>query len=328
VVDTGAGEPATVVERRCGLSIPRRIDLIPMIRNRLVVSRTLRSTKLMALPKLIARPDDLESYYLAESAFDPNTLPSQVQRLRGAPVSFVNAPGCHAKVGSFSAWAWADEEGHGWRPDNAAFNAARAFRDGDSFLVADLEMDCQEKVTGATGDLPARFHAWRVSTLSEAAKTEENIRLMQKGLAALESEPALATSNAAYARLRNVAQQPLPERWWFLPRTYARWSLATDGEAALLIVELHGREMINKDGFSAAWLGAWCIGHGGRLESLGLDYLPDALSDTLTHYRHHLEVAGAPNELPLILYSYYALQADSGRYRPYEYAVPAPPRLE
>jgi hypothetical protein len=102
------------------------------------------------------------------------------------------------------------------------------------------------------------------------------------------------------------------------------------------MVELRSEPMLATRQFSAGWFGIWCIGGGGKLESLGLDYLPGDLSDTIQNYRHHLEVAGAPGELPLILYSYYALRAEGptsassspARYEVYQYSLPAPPRLD
>gem|GEM_PF-6721369 len=327
--DSGPEQSAVTDEPHCGMAIPKRIELIPMFRNRLVVSRTLRSTRLIGPPRLITQPGELESHYVAESSFEPNSLPVQVQRLRGARVRFVNEPACSANVGGVSAIAWADGEGRGWKPGDALFNSVRAFRDGDSFLVADLETDCIERdLVGATGSLPAYFHVWQVRVLSEEPSTEGNVRLMQKGLAALETAAALAHVDAAYARFRRLVSQPLPERWWFLPRSDARWSLATDGDAALLLVELQSRAVVADQQFVGRWLGIWCIGRGGRLESLGVDFLPDELADTLGRTRNRLYVAGAPNEFPLILYAYHALQADSGRYRPYEYALAAPVRLE
>lgn len=313
----------------CGLRRPQHIDLIPMVRNRLVISRTLRTTKLVGTPRLVVEPNSFENYYLAESSFAAESLPSQVLGLRGASVSFVNAPQCRAKVGTFFAWAWANEQGSGWKPGNAPFDSMRAFRDGDSFLVAELENDCanQKELAGATGSLPAHFHAWQVSDLSEQARTEETIRLMKKGLVALESEPALSVSNDAYARFRSQVPRVLPDHWWFLPHTFARWSLATDGDAGLLILELQTRDVVESQEFSAAWLGLWCIGSGGRLESLGLDFLPHQLWDTVGH-RSRLQVASAPGDMPVILYSHYSLQANTGQYRTYEYALPAPVRLD
>jgi hypothetical protein len=311
---------------------------MPMLRDKLVVTPSLRATKLHGAPRLISTPDDFEMYYLAESSIDEDSLPTQVQALVGESVTFVNAPHCQANVGKLSAWAWADQEGAGWKSGNPPWNAARAFRDGDSFLVGELlGLNCSQKhPMGATRDLPAHFHAWQVLALSDEARTDERVQLMQKGLVALKSEPALATANQRYERLRHDVAEPLPEHWWLLPRSYISWSLATDGDAALLIVELQSQPMIAKLQFSAAWLGIWCIGSGGRLQSLGLDYVPKELSDTITNYRHHLEVAGAPGEMPLILYSNYALRPEAprggsstnGDYEVYHYALPPPPRLE
>jgi hypothetical protein len=300
--------------------------LMPLIHNKVVVSRSLHAAKLQREPTVVIEPSELGGYYVAESPVDLESLPTSLQRLPGSSVKFFDARAdCRAKLGTIAAWAWANAQGAGWKPGDGAFNAERAFRDGDAFLVADIDDDCPNQSHGAAAlSLPDRFRTWQVRALSEQPGNDVAIRVMQRGLAALESEPGLAVANAAYEGLRRSAPQPLPRHWWLLPRSYIYWSLATDGEGALLIAELQAAQRIANQNFAGAWLGIWCIGTGGRLESLSPDYVPHELEATITSYTHHLEVAGAPDEMPLILYSNYALRPRAGRYDFYRYGLEAP----
>ena len=323
-----ADEESTA-DTTCGLSTPDPIELMPLLHGKVVLSRSLHAVRLVGAPRLVFEAN-VGGYYLAESTIDPESLPNELQGLPDTPVHFVDANGrCHGKLGNVSAWAWADRGGSAWQAGNPAVNALRVFRDGDSFLVADVAQDCgNENFAAATWRLPARFHSWRLRSLSEEPGNDIAVRLMERGLAALQTEPGLAVTNAAYERFRRGSEDLLPKRWWLLPQSYVYWSLATDAQAALLIAELQSRSFFAKHTFTAAWFAIWCIGAGGKLTSLSPDYVPHEFAKTITSFHHHLEIAGAPGELPLILYSSYALRPQAGHYTFYDYALPSPPALE
>jgi hypothetical protein len=312
----------------CRLTIPEPLELMPLLRNQVVISRSLHATKLQGSPKLVGEPEDHSEYYLAESAIALETLPPRLARLRGAAIRFLTGPtDCRARLGKIKAWAWADEDGVGWLRDVPGFNAQRVFREGEAFLVAEIESQCEfARTLGvATLNTSDDLRSWTVRALLDETDNPESAALIQRGLVALEAAPALAVQNLAYERYRRRAGGPLPEHWWSLPNSYVYWSYATSGTDALLIAEL--KSTIARE-FSGAWLGVWCLGNDGKLVSLGPDAIPNEHATNIDFYHRHLDVVGPAGALPTVLYSYFALRPVGASYQLYDYSLDAPPRLD
>lgn len=317
----------------CGLSQPTPITLLPVIHNHVVVQKDLGAAALSGPTKLLNEPDDFAEYYLAERSVQAASLPLRLRELRGASVRVLDGPeGCNPTLGKVSAWGWADEQGLRWKRESPAYNARLAFMEGDTFLVAAIEPECDFWGAGVvTLDVIDDVRAWKVRSLMEehdAAREEEREQLIAQGRAAVEREPGLAVQNAAYERFREGQSEALPEHWWSLPRTYEYFSYATLDRAALLIVELSARLHSEKRSFDASWFGVWCVDDDGSLVSLGPDYIPDEFRESIRFYRHRLSLFGSPGTLPNVLYSYFALMPKDERYHYVDYTLPAVPRID
>ena len=302
-----------------------------VIHDKIVVSTHLPAVRLQGAPKLIWEPDDHGEYYLAENKVDPTSLPARLRLLPGRSVDFLGNPNrCRTRLGPISAWAWADEQGLGWKPGAAQHNARRAFREGNAFLVADATSDCEVFAQrSATLSHIGNYRQWHVRSLLEEMDAPDVPDLISRGLAALEVEPALAVQNAAYERYRRKIGMPMPEHWWSGEGGYVYWSYATlEGAAPLLIVELETSITTPDASLANEWLGVYCIEPDQTLVSLGPDYVPIEQRGSIRFYRHSLRVVGAPGFLPMVLYAHYALRPENGRYRFYDYTMSPPPMLE
>lgn len=281
----------------CGLATPERIELMPVFHQRVVVQKSLGQVKLRGAPRLIAEPEDFAEYYLGESAIDPETLPAPLRALRGAQLHVLRgADDCKPKLGAFSAFAWADEEGSGWSATSPAKNAARAFKKGESFLVAQLDPDCDLFGGLVTLTPIAGYRTWdKVIDEPDSVGGPTRRAIFQRALATL------------------------PEGTTKLTRTDLHWTQATLGEASLLVLESqYGAPQ-------GAWLRVWCLETDGSLVPLGPGPTPPEHNDAITHYRHHIDFIGREGSLPIILYSYFGLDPSSGQYSYFNPAIgPAP----
>jgi hypothetical protein len=282
----------------CGLATPEHIELMPVFHQRVVVQKqSLGPVKLRGTPRLIAEPEDFAEYYLGESAIDPKTVPAPLQALRGAQLHVLRGSGeCKPKLGAFSAFAWADEEGAGWSRTSPAANAARVFRKGESFLVAQLEPNCE--IFGGLVTVSAiDGYRWWDKVIDEPDSVGGPTRraLFQQALATL------------------------PEGGANLPRTDLHWTQATLADASLLVLELQTGSP------QPTFLRVWCVETDGSLVPLGPGPTPPEHSDAITHYRHHIDFIGREGSLPIILYSYFGLEPSTGRYTYFNPAIgPAP----
>lgn len=295
-----ASAPATKPPPRsnCGLATPDHIELMPVFHQRVVVQKSLGEVRLRGTPRLIAEPEDFAEYYLGESAIDPKTVPAPLQALRGAQLHVLRGSDeCKPRLGAFSAFAWADEEGAGWSASSPAKNAARVFKKGESFLVAQLEPNC-ELFGGLVTFKPIDgYRAWDKSI----------------------DEPDSVGGSTRRA-LFQQALATLPDGGANLPRTHLHWTRATLGEASLLVLELQsGPHAVS------TFLRVWCVETNGSLVPLGPGPTPPEHGDAITHYRHHIDFIGRPGSLPIILYSYFGLEPSTGHYVYFNPAIgPAP----
>jgi hypothetical protein len=271
----------------CGLATPEHIELMPVFHQRVVVRKSLGEVKVRGTPRLIAEPEDFAEYYLGESAIDPKTLPAPLQALRGAPLHVLRgADECKPKLGAFSAFAWADEEGAGWSASSPAKNATRVFKKGESFLVAQLEPNCELFGGLVTLNPIEGYRAWD-KVIDEPDSVGGPTRRAT-------FHQALATLPAGGANL---------------PRTDLHWTQATLGDASLLVLELQSGPHE-----ASTFLRVWCVETDGSLVALGPGPTPPEHSDAITHYRHRIEFFGRPGSLPIILYSYFGLDPSPGHY--------------
>jgi len=317
---------------------------MPTIGDQVIVSPDLAAVRLRGQPRLIGEPEDFREYYLAEDAVDPGSLPARVRKLRDARVRFLSnlllglprpppgplfpenaQPEC-GKLGKISAMAWADEEGLGWRQNAPLYNARRAFRDGAAFLVADV--NCGHLGEVATVSPVDDFWQWQVRSLSTEKNNAEGAALIEKGRAALATEPALAVQNSAYESYRRKSGESAAEHWWSLPQCYQHWSYATAGsDAGLLITELSCHASSDAERFTGEWLGVWCVTPSGALVSLSPNYAPSSPREDISNH-WQVNVVGPPKSLPIIFYAHSALRPEAGRYEYYEYTLSPPPELE
>lgn len=270
----------------CGLATPERIEVMPVFHQRVVVQKSLGQVKRRGTPRLLAEPEDFAEYYLGESAVDSKTLPAPLQALRGAQLHVLRGSDeCKPKLGAFSAFAWADEEGAGWSATSPAQNAARVFEKGESFLVAQLEPNCELFGGLVTLNPIDGYRAWD-KTIDEPDSVGGPTRraLFQQALATL------------------------PEGGASLPRTDLHWTQATLADASLLVLELQ------RGAHQGSFLRVWCVETDGGLVPLGPGPTPPEHSDAITHYRRHIELIGRPGSLPIILYSYFGLDPSPGHY--------------
>lgn len=319
----------------CGLSVPEPIDLMPVIYgNHVVVSRSLHSVRLQGTARLTHEPDDFVEYYEAASSVERASLPTQMDRLLGTQMRSLSSPtGCRPTLRRIFASAWVQA---GWAEEGSPLRRAQqTFRNGTGFLVAEVEPDCPVSQGDiVTTNLTAELHYWQVRSLTEEHDSPDRTRLIAKGVAALRTEPALAAQNALYESFRSRAGIPFPEHWWSLPDAFVRWSYATDGNDALLIVKLNGYASSENpyERFAAQWLGVWCVNAEGELVSLGPDTNNGIAYD---HTSREVSVIGTSGSLPMILDSYYALRPlhmnaspENGRYQHYEYTLPPPSSVQ
>lgn len=270
---------------------------MPVFHQRVVVQKNLGQVKLRGTPRLIAEPEDFAEFYLAESAIDPKTVPASLQALGGAQLHVLRGSDeCKPRLGAFSAFAWADEEGAGWSASSPAKNAARVFKKGERFLVAQLEPNCD-----LFGDLVTSTPIDGYRSWNKVIDEPDSVGATRRAL----FQQALAT---------------LPEGGANLPRTDLHWTRATLGDASLLVLELqsgpHG---------ASSFLRVWCVETDGSLVPLGPGPTPPEHSDAITHYRHRIEFFGREGSLPIILYSYFGLEPSSGQYVYFNPAIgPAP----
>lgn len=281
----------------CGLRTPEHLELMPVFQQRVVVQKSLGPVKLRGTPRLIAEPEDFAEYYLGESAIEPKTLPASLQALRGAQLHVLRGSDeCRPKLGAFSAFAWADEEGAGWSRTSPFLNAARVFKKGESFLVAQLEPNC-ELFGGLVSLSPTDgYREWdKVIDEPDSVRGPKRRAIF---------EQALAT---------------LPQAGESLPSTDLHWTQATLGNASLLLLELQ-----RGSHEAATFLRVWCV-DDGTLVPLGPGPTPPEHSDAITHYRHHIDFIGREGSLPIILYSYFGLEPSTGQYVYFNPAIgPAP----
>jgi hypothetical protein len=307
--------------------------MLPVIHTHVVVQQDLGAAVLSGPTKLINEPEDFAEYYLAERTVQAESLPKRLRDQRGAQLLVLDGPeSCNPKLGKVSAWAWADEQGLRWKRDSPSYNARLSFTEGDTFLVAATDPQCDFWGAGvATLDAIDNVRYWNVRSLMEehdAAQKGERQHLTALGRAALAHEPGLAVQNAAYERFREGHSEALPEHWWSLPRAYEYFSYATLEGAALLIVELNASVHSKIAPFDASWFGVWCVEDDGSLVSLGPDYIPREFREHIGFYRHRLSLFGSSGALPVMLYSYFAMMPDGERYRYVDYTLPVPPLID
>lgn len=301
-----SGAPPPPTRSNCGLATPDHIDVMPVFHGHVVVQKDLGGVRLRGVPKLISEPEDFSEYYLGQSAVDPKTVPAAFQAMRGAQLHVLRGSSCQPKLGAFSALAWADEDGYGWSATSPAKNAARAFKKGQSFLVAQLD------VRGSDEDCDF-FSSGGLVTLNPI----DGYRDWSKVVDEYDRQDG-STRRAIFEK----ALATLPAEWLREPFKHMYWTKVSLSDASLLILELRGGAL------PGAWLGVWCEETDESIVPVGAVAVPPDDSNAVDSYRHNLWVIGREGSIPLIFYAYFGLEPSTGRYAFFNPSIGPAPRIE
>jgi hypothetical protein len=227
-------------------------ELARVRRDTVVLQLGLQGARLKGPVELLNRPDDTDPTYLARRRVDEAALPQALREKRGVEVTLLTPTPtsdatrevldrCNARLGSISAYAWADES-QPWESLGKQAILQKTFNEGTRYLAAELLEEACPLRMWAMFSSGTNVRFWHVEPASDEVRSRavRALRDLPERAAAQSEYDAfrrkLERINADVEKLRSEDALAQGRLAWFKPSALQANFFDLPGDTALWMV--------------------------------------------------------------------------------------------